>query len=1513
MPPHPVRFVRLRIAGFKSFAEPASVEILPGLTGIVGPNGCGKSNVVEALRWAMGESSARALRGGEMDDVIFAGTAARAARNLAEVTVTMEGAAGLAPQPFHDADELQITRRIERGAGSAYRINGRDARARDVQTLFADLASGARSSAMVSQGRVAAIVGARPEERRAILEEAAGITGLHARRHEAELKLRATEANLARAEDVRLGLEARLGALGEQAKQAARYRVVAVALREAETTLDALIHARAHEAVRRGREALATTRAAAETGAAEAAAREATLAEATARLPPLREAESEARTERERRRIALEALAEALARDEAELAALRERLAQAEADRDAARARRDAAAETLVGLEAELEEIDAWLAALPERLEASEAALTTARAEETRAAETLRLAVERRDAARETARDILTQHDDAAATLERLTLRLTALEADIADATAATPDAERQDAARSAQRDAEDAAAAARTALDAAMQARAAAAAALVEAREHHAEAVRAHEAVRRQHEALTARAAKLAETDATLATQEEQARGLLCPEATQAAQATVTRLETEAETARQALAECGNARATAVAAADETRAVAMAARAARERCVSAAQAARARASRLDGLHATLSRDHDAALTALPDPAIASAARDAAAAAEIALAQAAQALDDAQTQAEADETQARADEAARHAAATALAGLRAQIEGLSGGLGGDPAGGSGAALPPVAARLRIPQGLEPALAACLGDGLDAPLQRRADGPWWRPDGTPAPVPQGATGLAGLIEATDAEARDWVMRTLGGVGLIETNAEPAALLPGQMLVSRAGGLWRWDGYVRPPGHDPAAERLAQRARLGRLRAQETAAAAALPDLATRADAAAAQATASATALRAARLARDEAERTAVGARAAQARAEAEATARRSRLDALTPQLEQLTAERDEARAALEQAEAALRDSDDPAGAATSAAQARTAAETAERAERSAREHLRDLEGRLADARRQAAAAGARQAEADSRLGSLAPQRKRIAAERQDIATAQAELTTRLAALPALPFLAEAASEASRLDAEAECALTAATAAREAAERLRGECVAQTASLAAQADTQAARLAALTPQAAALREDHHAATLRLAGLVDALSSLPDAALLAGLAEAAAQSAHEAGAARATAQAEHDALSAERHGRQARRAGLSGERDRWAAQLATGDAALAEWQARTETLLTGVAQAEATPRAARARSDDAQAAAAAAGAHWLEAQAALADAEAALAAAQRAARGADLGSAVAREAQARAETQHAQAEEALSALLAATEQENRALPTFVPDDLSDAAETGLRRKVARLLRERDEIGPVNLRAEIEAQALSDEAGTLLREREEIESAIARLRGTIGNLNREGRERLGAVYRQVDAQFQTLFARMFGGGRAHLGLVGSDDPLEAGLEIYAQPPGKKLATLSLLSGGEQALTALSLIFAVFGCNPAPVCVLDEVDAPLDDANVQRFATLLGDMVSSTGTRFLVVTHHQLTMAHMDRLYGVTMQERGVSRLLSVDLQAASAMVERG
>ncbi|MEX2648098.1 MAG: chromosome partitioning protein ParA, partial [Alphaproteobacteria bacterium] len=225
------------------------------------------------------------------------------------------------------------------------------------------------------------------------------------------------------------------------------------------------------------------------------------------------------------------------------------------------------------------------------------------------------------------------------------------------------------------------------------------------------------------------------------------------------------------------------------------------------------------------------------------------------------------------------------------------------------------------------------------------------------------------------------------------------------------------------------------------------------------------------------------------------------------------------------------------------------------------------------------------------------------------------------------------------------------------------------------------------------------------------------------------------------------------------------------------------------------------------------------------------------------------------------------------------------------------------------AEASVQELAAKLQRMMRERDGMGPVNLRAELEADEVDRQLTVMTAERGDLEAAIARLRRGIAELNREGRERLSAAFDVIDGHFQGLFARLFGGGEAHLELIDAEDPLEAGLEIVASPPGKKLQTLSLLSGGEQALTALALIFAQFQTNPAPVCVLDEVDAPLDDANVDRFCSMLAEMAHQGATRFLVITHHPMTMARMDRLFGVTMAERGVSQLVSVDLAAAERL----
>jgi chromosome segregation protein len=363
---------------------------------------------------------------------------------------------------------------------------------------------------------------------------------------------------------------------------------------------------------------------------------------------------------------------------------------------------------------------------------------------------------------------------------------------------------------------------------------------------------------------------------------------------------------------------------------------------------------------------------------------------------------------------------------------------------------------------------------------------------------------------------------------------------------------------------------------------------------------------------------------------------------------------------------------------------------------------------------------------------------------------------------------------------------------------------------------------------------------------------------------------------------------------------------------RAGWIGRRDGARDQIATLDQRIAEakqsraelanapqvFSEKRQALIGEVAKAEAERRACADR---------------------LAQAEAALADADRDARAALEAASAAREDLARAEERFEGAKRRLADIGREIHDMLEIEPAAVAalaelkegEPLPDLAE--IEEKLERLRRERERLGAVNLRAEEELREVEAQHISLSSERDDLVQAIGKLRQGIQSLNREARERLLASFQQVNAHFQHLFNRLFGGGTAELQLIESDDPLEAGLEILAKPPGKKPATLSLLSGGEQALTALALIFAVFLTNPAPICVLDEVDAPLDDHNVERFCDLLDEMTKSTDTRFVIITHNPITMARMNRLYGVTMAERGVSQLVSVDLEAAVRFREAG
>jgi len=514
-----------------------------------------------------------------------------------------------------------------------------------------------------------------------------------------------------------------------------------------------------------------------------------------------------------------------------------------------------------------------------------------------------------------------------------------------------------------------------------------------------------------------------------------------------------------------------------------------------------------------------------------------------------------------------------------------------------------------------------------------------------------------------------------------------------------------------------------------------------------------------------------------------------------------------------------------------------------------------------------------------------------------------QRNRLSLLQRDLAAAREE--------------AEAAHEARVLAADADqAAMTAerqARADRASAEQTLERARSAHEQLRARATEISARLAGIDAQIERLTAETAEADAALAQAREAHAALPDLEALRGEVDTARAALTEARSADAAARAEREALAHEHGGRTTRRFAIAAERSDWTQRAADACRRVDELTGRREAADAEHTALEAAPAQIAARRADAlDALEAAEAAHRATADS-LATATHRSSESDRAARAAEASLGAAREDSVRAEGAAAQAEQAWSSMEERITERLGSSPAMPdpPAELSPEVEEKARRRLERLQKEREEMGPVNLRADVEAEAVEKQIASIVADRDELTTAIAKLRGSIGHLNREGRERLGSVFEQIDRNFQALFTRMFGGGRAHLALVGSDDPLEAGLEIYAQPPGKKLATLSLLSGGEQALTALSLIFAVFRCNPAPVCVLDEVDAPLDDANVDRFCMLLDDMVRETDTRFLVVTHHPLTMARMDRLYGVTMQERGVSRLLSVDLQRAAEMAE--
>ncbi|PZM09106.1 chromosome segregation SMC family protein [Rhizobium tubonense] len=1151
-----MKFNKLRLVGFKSFVEPSEFVIERGLTGVVGPNGCGKSNLVEALRWVMGENSYKNMRASGMDDVIFSGSGNRPARNTAEVALYLDNADRTAPAAFNDSDEIQVTRRIEREQGSLYRINGKEARAKDVQLLFADASTGARSPSMVGQGRIGELIQAKPQARRQLLEEAAGISGLHSRRHEAELRLRAAEGNLERLEDVTSQLDSQIESLKRQARQANRFKQLSADIRAREAMLLHIRWVQAKEAEGEADSALnqATIIVAEKAQAQMEAAKSQGIA--GLKLPELREEEAKAAAGLQRLQIAKSQLEEDVSRILRRRDELTRRLAQL--GEDISREQRMVAdnAAILAKLDAEEGEIAEILA------------------------DSGRLAEETREV-----------FEDAAAKLadsERIFMGLTAERAE---------------------------AAAARNALERAIR--------------------------------------DLADRKMRLERQMVDAN-----------------------------------------------------------------------NELGGI--------DEKMASLPDP---DEKRAVVEAAEIAVADAETAVQ----AAEAVLADARATEVLSRApvdqARSRLNELETEARTISRMLASGAASG---AFSPVAEELRVDRGFETALGAALGDDLESPLNSEAPAYWaGNGDGGNDPaLPEGAVPLISHVGAPAALTRS--LKQIGLVSAADGERLMPALKPGQRLVTREGAVFRWDGHVTgADAPSAAALRLSQKNRLAELQAEVE-------------------------------LARD----------------------------------------------ILAEAEDRLQIAADA---------------------------IRAGEGRLSDARDMSRLSARHLGEAREALA---------AAER-----ASGDLIRRRA------VVAEAASQ---LQAQIE------------------EVSIQ--------DENARIELEDAPDLSAIEAKMRDQQLDVATDRSAL---------------------------AEARARHEGLNRENEARKRRILAIGQERDTWHQRAESAEDHIQTLRDREEEARDEAAQLELAPdefddkrRALMnelQKMEDARRFAADR----------LANAETVLREADRHAVTALSALAESREKRGRAEERLVSAREKRleselrirEALNIAPHEALRLAGTQEHQHVPDLRE--VERDVERLKIERERLGAVNLRAEEESKELSDRLAALIKERDDIIDAIRKLRGAIQSLNREGRERLIAAFDIVNVQFQRLFTHLFGGGTAELQLIESDDPLEAGLEILARPPGKKPQTMTLLSGGEQALTAMALIFAVFLTNPAPICVLDEVDAPLDDHNVERYCNLMDEMAASTETRFVVITHNPITMARMDRLFGVTMSEQGVSQLVSVDLQAAERLRE--
>ena len=1152
-----VQFTKLRLHGFKSFVDPTVMEIGSGLTGVVGPNGCGKSNLVEALRWVMGETSAKRMRGSGMDDVIFSGTKNRPARNTAEVSLWLDNSDRKAPAELNNSDELEIIRHIERENGSTYRVNGKIVRAKDIQLLFADSSIGAHSPALVSQGRVADLISAKPTQRRLVLEEAAGISGLHTRKHEAELKLKAAENNLTRAEDVLGTMELQMQALKKQARQASRYRNLSDHIKKAEATVLYLQWLKTNTALEQAMDAFKNADKAVAQHTIEVTTLTKEHTEKTAILPELRKKEAEVAASLQHLKLSYNML-------EKEATQLDETLAENKLA---------------------LEQIDSDITHETDNLN---------ELKERQKLLTTELATYSNDSVDNIDNDLEILKNELNEQQEKI---------QILRETQASIEAKINDSKYKKQRWEQS--------LD-------------------NIDAQKAKVTVRTAHMKH-----ELNELKSNIPNGDEEEK--------------------------------------------------------------LSRAIKNKVNNINKLkdNIDVSDKEKLSLEVIVENAVSS-------------------------------LQSKENEFIK---------LKTEIETLEQMLTSKDIDDSAE---PILNNVEVKNGFEKALAVALGEDADASENKDAPIYWLElPELKNTPkLPTSIEALSNFVKTPKA-----LNRRLSLIGVVEDDNIASKLITeleaGQVIVTKTGSAWRWDGLViTSDAPSASAIRLEQKNKLNECKKL-------LPDL------------------------------------------EKQLEESKNILEKEKDKRDKIINEIAELRRSLNSEESEihnLRLRYEEVVNANSEVKARISA---------VQENIKNAENELSELQNEYDDIKNKLASLDETTN-LEKELAQIVADIENLRQSKNKKQSEYDQLLGAEQVKKQRIEELQTDLQNCC------------DRL---------------EKTTTRLSELKERRNSLLEKQKLLLAKPENMEEELQQL-----LNKITEA------------------------------------EKIRDIAADKLAEVENAVSEVQ--TKLRLAEKEQADA--REARAH------------------------AKATVSAAKET-----------------EEMIQAQIHEKFSCdinemlVQTAIETEADKLPP-----LEKAQD-----KLERLLRERDNMGPVNLRADIESQELAEQMDLMIKEKDDLISAISKLRQGISKINKEARERLLKAFDVVNNHFQDLFTRLFNGGSAYLELTDADDPLEAGLEIYAQPPGKKMQILSLFSGGEQTLTSIALIFAMFLTNPAPICVLDEIDAPLDDSNVDRVCTLLEQLTKETSTRFIVITHHRMTMARMDRLYGVTMGEKGVSQLVSVDLQQPSLL----